>query len=120
MDNLTFDKILDLMLKSLDDDANIDVDALIAEVVKKLGVSDETKQKIERSSDFLQTIESNYQDLLAAKEQSGLSNGNWLNQHILTKAQEKGLSEEDREKLVGLVGEAVEKETQALFKSEEE
>ena len=95
----SLNEIFSLILKEYQKTGNLD------EALKILNLTDEQKERIEKSFQTLDAIEANAKSLRKAKEE-GISRKNWLAREIMATAKDKNLSEEQTEEAFAELGKA--------------
>lgn len=112
----TFEDILNGLLSELAAHSNSDIDVLIAEYSKKLGVSDAGKKDIKTANQLLETIEENYQSLRIEKKENGeTSTETWMREKLAQAAAEQGMNAEQQVALVKSVDKALTKQTEDYY-----
>lgn len=111
----TFEDILNGLLSELAALSNSDIDVLIAEYSKKLGVSDAGQKDIKTANQLLEKIEENFQILQKAKEEEGISTGTWMARKLKQIGAAHGMNKEEQKEFVENVAEVMQEQTQEAF-----
>ena len=92
----TFEEILDSLLKAYEKGGGRDMDAIIADKIKELGLSKEGNKTLSETNSYLEAYEEMYQKL----KESGKPRTQWLQEELYRIAKSHNLSDEQTEQLM--------------------
>lgn len=105
--NVSYDDILDALLKECENNPQADVNTLAQEVVKKMNLKFDSKP-LEQTNELIDSFNDSYNDLIEEKEKSGVSTEVWTRKKLVAIASESGLDEKGQAEVVEVVAEAIE------------